>query len=84
MSVKFYTKAGLLTRYGFSCGYVEKCEPKPGVNLEMWMEHNTFHVRAHNHNSPGGRIFWDVFDGDELTKARKRYSHAKRELKASV
>lgn len=37
----FYTKRGLLKRYAFACGYVEK---KNGLSLHR--EHGTLHVRG--------------------------------------
>ena len=45
MSSKFYTKRGLLTRYSFACGYVEK---KDGLTLHM--EHGVYHVRGFRDN----------------------------------
>jgi hypothetical protein len=41
MDPTFYTKRGLLTRYSFACGYVEK---KGGLSLHM--EHDVYHVRG--------------------------------------
>lgn len=75
---KFYTKAGWLTPYGLACGYIEECEPRPGVRLQLWQEHGALHVRAHDHNNHE-RLFWDC--PETLTEARARYSRAKHELK---
>lgn len=65
-----------LSRYNLCCGYVQVHEEK-GIRLTMWHEHNTYHVRAHNHTEHV-RLFWDVFE--TLTDARKRFSRAKKEL----
>ncbi len=78
-----------LTRYEFACGYTQECETAgcditQGVQLRLWMEYGTFHVRAHNFGSDipvdgvHGRLFWDSFD--TLTAANQRYYKAKREL----
>ena len=74
---KFYNADGSLTRYGLACGYIERVV-KGNNSLELWLEHNCYHVRQHN--SISGRVFWDVFDSDQLTQARKRYNQAKRQL----
>lgn len=46
----FYTKRGLLTRYAFSCGYVEE---RKGLRLHM--EHGTYQVRGFRFGRPMGR-----------------------------
>ena len=48
----FYTKRGLLTRYGFSCGYVEE---RKGLSLSM--EHGVYHVKGFRHGKPQGVTF---------------------------
>ena len=74
MEPKFYNKDGQLSRYGLACGYVQKTE-KNGKWKDMYMEHSHFHVRTGN----DGEKFsvWEVFSGDELTKARKFYRSIK-------
>jgi hypothetical protein len=71
-----------LTRYEFVCGYIQQaesanCTVSSGRQLTLWMEHGTFHVRAHDFGKHE-RLFWDVFD--TMTEANKRYFQAKREL----
>lgn len=41
MKDPFYTKSGLLTRYSFACGYVERRR-----GLSLYMEHGTYQVRG--------------------------------------
>jgi hypothetical protein len=43
------TKNGLISAYGLSCGYVESRETDY-VSLELWKEHNTYHVRHINYH----------------------------------
>lgn len=74
---KFYNADGSLTRYGFACGYTENADNN-GLHLSMWLEHNCWHVRLHSETT--GRVFWDTFDNNQLTQARKRYNDAKRTL----
>jgi hypothetical protein len=70
-----------LTRYEFACGYTQESEKQccieGWIRLVMWMEHGTFHVRAHDHGE-NKRLFWDSFD--TMTAANQRYYKAKREL----
>ena len=73
-----------LTYYEFRCGYVQQletapCSAKPGTGtqLQIWMEHGTFHVRAHDFQKHE-RIFWDSFD--TMTEANRRFFRAKWEL----
>jgi predicted nucleic acid-binding Zn finger protein len=75
----FYLKTGELSQYSFACGYCESAWIGE-IHLEMWKEHQCYHVRAHDHGKPNGRIFWDAFD-DEIGAARKRYRQALKELK---
>jgi hypothetical protein len=48
---RYYTKRGLLTRYSFACGYVEK---KGGLSL--YMEHGVYHVRGFRQGKKEGDI----------------------------
>jgi len=67
---QFYNKDGSLTKYAFSCGYIETKS-----NSDRWktidFEHNTFHVKS----GKKGSIYdiWETFGPDELTKARKLF-----------
>lgn len=73
MEPKFYNKNGTLTRYGLACGYVEKKESvKTGNRKQLYMEHSHFHVTAGEKGEKNS--IWEVFTGDELTKARKFYN----------
>ncbi len=65
------TKRGRISEYGFACGYVES-KYYGRVNICLWMEHNVYHVRAHNHENKR-RIFWHSFI--LLSEARKHYDH---------
>jgi hypothetical protein len=57
------------TAYQLACGaYDQKDYGK--VRIRLWMEHNRYHVRAHN--SDTGRVFWEVFD---TLKAAREYYH---------
>ena len=69
----FYLKTGELSQYSFACGYVQH-HWVGTIHLVMWKEHNTYHVRAHDHDKSNGGIFWDVFDS--VGPARKRYRQA--------
>jgi hypothetical protein len=70
-----------LTAYEFACGYVQEIDTNKGemkgTRLQLWKEHNCFHVRAHNHDT-NERIFWDSFN--TLTEANKRFYKAAKEL----
>ena len=65
------TKQGALTDYALSCGYKE-VGGSHAVNVELWKEHGTYHVRAHNHEL-GCRLFWLSFQS--LTKARWHFKN---------
>lgn len=67
-------KAGLVSAYGFACGYVEQAEIGE-TRIRLWQEHGSYHVRAHEHGFGGhGRLFWDSFS--TLSEARKRFARA--------
>lgn len=76
----FYTQSGLLTAYGFACGYIEKAENN-GKIKQLYREHNCYHVQLHDHNqTPVKTIIWDTFpisEGKALEKARKLYKSLK-------
>lgn len=75
--MKFFNKAGRLTPYSLSCGYIETCKPKPETTLELWQYGGGtgYQIRA---TGPTGRIFWET--ETTLTTARKRYDRAVKEL----
>lgn len=73
MEQKFYNKNGTLTRYGLACGYVEKRVSAKTKNWkQLYMEHSSFHVMAGNVGEKWS--IWEVFSGDELSKARKLFN----------
>lgn len=59
MNTDIKDKTGFLTSYGFACGYVERRETD-FVSLQMWQEHNTFHVRYYNYIN--AERIWNSFD----------------------
>jgi hypothetical protein len=66
---QFYTKRGLLTPYGLACGYLEQTTHK-GVQVTLWREHSTYHIRAHDFNTHS-RLGWEVCE--TLKEARRVY-----------
>jgi len=72
------TSRGRLTRYGLSCGYVERCHYRDGRSLTMWMEHGCIHVRENNPDA--SHYSWDVFL--TLTRARAHFMQRHVTLKA--
>ena len=63
-------RAGRLTRYGLSCGYLETKEVGDVV-ITMWQEGGPLvHVRAHDF-SIGKRLSWESFE--KLNDARKYF-----------
>jgi hypothetical protein len=68
---KFYNQNGTLTAYSFACGYVEKKESETHTK-QLYMEHSHYHVRAGKKNEYLNT--WEVFNADELTKARKFFN----------
>jgi len=65
MEPRFYTKSGLLTRYAFSCGYVEE---KAGLFLDR--RHGTYHVVGWLESPDSQPIrVWGSFD--TVTEARR-------------
>ncbi|HBO9091777.1 TPA: hypothetical protein NH971_000923 [Pseudomonas aeruginosa] len=66
----FRQKNGL-TRYAFTCGYIQRVEVKRGsteTRVDLWHEGACFHVRAHVFNG-AGRLFWESFHS--ITEARE-------------
>ena len=69
--MKLYNKNGTLTIYGLSCGYIEKSENATRIKT-LEVEHSHIHVKSvlvGTHE----RTFWETFEINELTKARKLY-----------
>jgi len=74
MKNTFYNWDNSLTKYAFCCGYVQRKE-KNGKWKKMYMEHNHFHVLA---GEDGEKYkLWEVFEYDQLTKARKFFKSIK-------
>ena len=69
MKTEFYLIKGLLSEYGLCCGYVQR-ETKNNKYVELYKEHNTYHVRTGNIGVKYDK--WLSFD--KLTQARKEYS----------
>jgi hypothetical protein len=75
---KFRNKNGELTRYSLACGYIFRIDDNK-KSLTLWQEHSVFHVRLHDRKNHE-RIFWKVFDNDQLTLAKKLYYQTAREI----
>lgn len=75
MEAKFYNKNGDLSFYSFCCGYVQRKEKK-NMRKELFMEHETFHVKAYRVNGDFiETTVWDSFSS--LTEAREKYKSFK-------
>lgn len=85
---KFRTKAGRLTDYAFSCGYIEKVE----INEDKYVilsKDSCYHVKAINWEiKTSGEPVWNDTDKSRvwlscrtLTEARKLYAGEIRRLK---
>lgn len=89
--IKSHDKKGHITSYGFLCGYVERYPQRVDLNqlsVEMYKEHNTFHVRMNDTriNSSKVQVVWDNFDQTNggLKAARKRYNELVKRVKKEV
>ncbi len=60
-----------ISAYDLACGYVRSTYVGE-VNITLWMEHGTYHIRAHDHGN-SKRLWWDVCA--TLTAANKRFEH---------
>ena len=69
MKTNFKNANGDLSRYALACGYVQKREVSPGIEVSLWREHGVYHVRAHDFEN-GRRVFWR---SGKLTECRKIY-----------
>lgn len=74
MKTEFYNKNGDLTKYGFSCGYIQRKESETKYK-EIYREHTVFHIKG---GTIGARWeTWETFEPYQLTKARKFYNSIK-------
>ncbi len=71
---KFENKNGDLSAYSFLCGYVQR-EENDELYKDLFMEHRHFHVKAGKHGQKWS--VWEVFERDELTKARALFNSIK-------
>lgn len=71
---QFYNQNGTLTAYSLSCGYVETISMN-GAKKSLFMEHSHYHVQS---GKIGEKVtIWEVYEINELTKARKFYNSIK-------
>ena len=76
-ALKFFNSNGDLTAYGLSCRYVEIKENDLS-KVQMYIEHGHIHVRHHNFTEVSIiEAQHEVFDRNELTKARKLFKSIK-------
>lgn len=76
------TARGLVSAYGFACGYVERAIIGE-ISVSLWHENGCYHVRAHESGFGGrGGLFWDSFR--MLGEARKRFATAAGMLRLST
>lgn len=81
MTSKFNLKSGDLSRYAFTCGYVQShvCG-----GLELNLKHSggsVYDLRGYTH-SPFAREFWDTFD--TIGEARKAYRARKAQMRKAA
>lgn len=81
--LKFNNKDGSLTRYALACGYIQEFK-KNNVRLTLYTEGCVVQVRAFDHGQECKRLFWETFESNELTKAKKFYNRFKSSLKRTV
>lgn len=80
------TNTGKITAYQAACGAVQRielkqCDHHSVTSIDLWVEHGTYHVRAHDHELHG-RLFWASYD--TITAARTRYNKAVKDIKAAM
>ena len=68
--LKFKTANGDVSLYSLACGYIQKRETSPGVEVTLWREGACYHVKVHDFNEHR-RLFW--FSSESLTECRKVY-----------
>ncbi len=66
-----------LTAYELACGCV-RSQYVGRVNITLWMEHGTYHVRAHDHGN-SKRLWWDSYT--TVFAAHRRFEHGVKLLK---
>ncbi len=66
--------------YSLACGAFERKHYGP-VQITLWKEHGTYHVRAHDFENHQRR-FWESFR--TLKEARKHFDHAEALLVAGL
>lgn len=71
MKTNTHNKDNSVSFYGLACGYIDRIE-KDFKAKELYMEHNTIHVKLIDRNNPK-EFIWHTFEKNELTKARKFY-----------
>jgi hypothetical protein len=76
------------TKYALCCGAVQRVTVKECplfiTYVELYQEHSHFHVRAFQRvkgSSSVDRLAWNVFESNELTKARQNFKNLTKELK---
>jgi hypothetical protein len=73
---KFRDENGRLNEYAFACGYIE--EYGKGKNrVSLSKEASTYHVKGF----ADGEHFWEVFEDDELDKARTSFDECVKRVK---
>ena len=75
MKTLFKNKSGSLTRYAFSCGYIEQKETD-AITLQLYLD-GVWHVRAYDYDN-NVRLCWECFD--KLTDARAFFKKQTRAL----
>jgi len=77
---RFRNKNGDHSRYALACGYIQRREDIEGNHVDLFMEHDHYHVRGYR--ADHSRFVWETFDKGELCKARTEYRKQVRVLKA--
>jgi hypothetical protein len=63
-------KTNTISEYGFICGYIQQ-EETENSRIELYREHNIYHVKSINKNRWPMLQLWESFE--KLTEARKHY-----------
>jgi len=72
-NAKLKTKRGKNTMYAFACGYIEQWEKDANNRATLELD-SIFHVKGFLH----GVRFWEVFERNELKKARQFFAAIQR------
>ena len=67
---RLYNKNGELKKYSLACGYIQ-IQEQDGIRIHLCQE-TCFHVSGYDHKNMK-RLFWNTYDSDQLTLARKDY-----------